>query len=45
MAQGNHILSIFRYIHGIRITSVSYMHNVLLDVFEGFCFTHCYPTI
>ena len=29
----------------IRSTSASYMHNVLLDVLEGFCLTHCYPTI
>ena len=26
----------------IRITSASYMRNMLLDVFGGFCFTRCY---
>ena len=29
----------------IRITSASYMRNVLLDVFRDFCFTHCYLAI
>ena len=33
---------IFMAIHS---TSASYVNNVLLDVLEGFCFTHCYPTI
>ena len=29
----------------VRISSASYMHNLLLDVLEDFCLIHCYPTI